>query len=126
MDGPRAYAFDLGQDFEDLFVRSCGQGGKVQLSVHNPPRHIADVLDLLLREPDCAQFLNPEFQDRLGRQLASTACGRKPAENHLGYLSAELLQDNGLDESLEAWLEEFDAVRPNALNKLPQNGVGGH
>jgi len=81
----------------ELLVGRFREGRQIQFPRNDQSRQLADVLDLLLRKPN-------------GRSLAgrsrSTASGvsrpfRTPppvAEDDLRYLSAELLEDNGLDQ----------------------------
>jgi hypothetical protein len=37
-------------------------------------------------------------------------------EDDLRYLSAELLEDNGLDQGLIAWLEQLDQIWPHLVD----------
>src|ERR1039457_6335856 len=107
--GPDADAFDLGEAEDDLVV---GEGGEI-LEDHFPiegvAREVADVGGLLGGEPQRAHAGGAEFEDGFGSDYALDG-GGQPAEDHTGDASAELLEDDRLDQGLEIRRAELDTI----------------
>src|SRR5579884_899952 len=78
-------------------------------------REVADIGELLLGEPERTHLLRPQFQNGLGRNLASSF-RLQTIENGLSGFAVELLKHDGTNERSERRLAILHRVRTDALD----------
>ena len=88
------------------------------------PRQIPYVGRLRCGKSQAAHPRGAEFEDALGRDYALDG-GGEPAENHTGHAAAELLENDGLNQSLEIRLAKLDTIIANPFDNGGEHRIVG-